>query len=403
MTPRPSGSPEFSGSLEPSVEAPPTIVSRNSHFTPLDALRGIAAFAVVAFHMRYTESVKDLVAPVYWLARSGHLGVAMFFVISGFCLGASAAASQRKGESTGSFLFRRLRRIYPPLWCSIIFVICLPWLKYGAFKILGRAPQWPEPLFADFGFVDWFGTASLLQVFRFPEMPVDDKFDKINVVYWSLAIEVQFYLVMALLLQFRRWYYPGLVMITSLSVLAAWCPGFEGLRLNTGFFLRYWPMFAAGILVYELRRRDITLQRLISGRQALILSKFLLFVVVSFAVGWIISGRRFTPDVFAMLTAITVWLLILWEDDVIRRNPGRQSFWGRLFWPLSFLGLISYSVYLIHFNLYKIPELILGPQRVAASPILQFAITIVVCLLCYPFYLLCERPFLTSSKSPKVS
>lgn len=376
---------------------------RSNYFSPLQSLRGIAALAVVAFHMRYTTVVQDLCPPLYWLSRSGHLGVAMFFVISGFCLAASASASRHKGEATGSFLHRRMRRIYPPLWCSIIFVVCLPWLKYGAMRALGISLPWPKPMFAEFEFIDWVSIASLLQIFRFPEMLVTDKFDGINVVYWSLAIEVQFYVIMTILLKFPRWYYSGLVVITTISAFAAWCPRFEVFRLNTGFFIRYWPMFAAGILVYELRHRDFTLERLLSPRAALCVSKLLLLLAACFVILWLGSGHRLSPDVFAMLTAIQLWLLILWDDQVHQRRAENRWHWGKLFRPLSFLGMISYSIYLFHFNLYKIPELILGANRVAGSAILQLSITVFVCLLCYPFYLLCERPFLSSAKSSNAS
>ena len=57
--------------------------------------------------------------------RMMYLGVPIFFVISGYCIAASADSSRRKGDSPWTFLKRRFWRIYPPYWASLVGLIAL--------------------------------------------------------------------------------------------------------------------------------------------------------------------------------------------------------------------------------------------------------------------------------------
>ena len=49
-----------------------------------------------------------------------NLGVSLFFVISGYCIAASAEATARKGGSPWGFMGRRVWRIYPPYWAALL-------------------------------------------------------------------------------------------------------------------------------------------------------------------------------------------------------------------------------------------------------------------------------------------
>src|SRR5262249_53973624 len=94
----------------------------------LDPLRGIAALWVFVAHYQFSPAFVAACGPVYPLIKSGHLGVPMFFVISGYCIVASARSSLRRGESAAGFLFRRGVRILPPFWCSILVIAALPFM-----------------------------------------------------------------------------------------------------------------------------------------------------------------------------------------------------------------------------------------------------------------------------------
>ncbi|HYV36723.1 MAG TPA: acyltransferase family protein, partial [Gemmataceae bacterium] len=169
---------------------------RLMRFNLLEPLRGLAALWVLCFHFGFSEAFSESFPVLTCLFAQGDLGVPMFFVISGFCVTASARSAIRHGESSMSFMYRRARRIYPPFWFSILVVISLPFLielisalKTGQFV----APS-AENLnygFLNYSFVDWLRVVSLTQVFS--PMPgitnLQAKFTSINAVYWTLAIE----------------------------------------------------------------------------------------------------------------------------------------------------------------------------------------------------------------------
>lgn len=85
----------------------------------IDSIRGLAAIAVVLFHL----NVVGLWQPsVYQLIVShGWLGVPAFFVVSGFAVHGSARTSQ----DIKIFLSKRFWRIYPPYLASLLLVLLL--------------------------------------------------------------------------------------------------------------------------------------------------------------------------------------------------------------------------------------------------------------------------------------
>src|SRR5436305_8136800 len=77
-------------------------------FDMIDAWRGLAALAVVVHHVTGKIFI-------------GGPAVILFFVISGYCITASAESCLRKGRGFSHFMWRRVRRIYPPYLLSIAF------------------------------------------------------------------------------------------------------------------------------------------------------------------------------------------------------------------------------------------------------------------------------------------
>jgi peptidoglycan/LPS O-acetylase OafA/YrhL len=105
-------------------------------FQLLDPLRGIAALWVFTFHYGFSQQLVSSFPWIQPIASAGHLGVPMFFVISGYCMMASIRAARRHGESVRSFLRRRSLRIYPPYWFSLLIVAALPFVIEGLSETL---------------------------------------------------------------------------------------------------------------------------------------------------------------------------------------------------------------------------------------------------------------------------
>ena len=91
-----------------------------NRFDLLDAFRGLAALAVVIHHVIGSQNHSF---------QFGQPAVMVFFVISGYCIASAADACQRRGLGFLQFMWRRVRRIYPPYLLSLVF-----WIATRAFK-----------------------------------------------------------------------------------------------------------------------------------------------------------------------------------------------------------------------------------------------------------------------------
>ena len=371
----------------------------NDFFTPLDAARGLAALAVVAFHLRYGEDIRQATPLLHAIASNGFLGVPVFFVVSGYCLATSSKKTLARKQSVWRFLYRRFRRIYPPLWGSILFVVAMPWIKHYLLCLAGSDRSFPQPLYLGMDFWDWAGIGTLLQVFRYGSIPVDEKFSAINVVYWSLAIEVQFYIIMAIAIAFRRAYYWIILSLAFFGLGALALRDLFAYQFNSGLFIPHWPLFALGILLFELRSRDYTLRRWLSMGRAALTGAVLIALMVATVLWRLKMGGKLTPLPFGLTIMLAFWLLIP-VHDWLENHPSTWQQKGALcVKPIFWLGTFSYSIYLVHFNLHKLVSAVLAPLVPTTSIAVQLITPLLVCLACYPFYLVCERPFLNQKNS----
>jgi len=95
----------------------------------LDIARGLAALFVFSFHL--STNIADVSPMLGALARYGYMGVPIFFVISGYCMAASAQRILSRNLPAGSFLRKRFLRIYPAFWASILVIMATPYLLAG--------------------------------------------------------------------------------------------------------------------------------------------------------------------------------------------------------------------------------------------------------------------------------
>lgn len=364
----------------------------------LECARGIAALWVFMFH------IGPMFAPwplLQTFAKYGHQGVPLFFVISGYCMMAAADNTFRSQRPPTTFLKRRLLRIFPPFWISVLAVMAAPYLieaisalKTGSMAVL--SPTW-----LTYSWVDWIKVLTLIKVLDNSAGDLQATFSPINAVYWSLAIEVQFYLVMYVSLFFKSRWKKTLIAVTLMSILANLSP----MLANGGWFMNYWPAFFVGLVLREAHQRGLT-PAAAFGRNELEVSLLAVACMLAGLLVVIFAAPCATPFACSTVPNLTFTLaavlaaLLLWTfggvEHVLRHKvAGRRGRYMKawMLLPLAWLGQSSYSLYLLHGKLYQLPAMFVRQVVPPTSLLFPLLIISTTAVLCYMFYLLAEKPF----------
>ena len=279
---------------------------KEGRFTVVHALRGLAALWVALFHVSEAGHIANLRADLpSWadpIFTAGHLGVAIFFALSGFVITHSVAGASITPGYLGRFALRRSIRLDPPYWASILFFVGV---GYISAQVTGEAfapPSFPQVL------AHLFYLQTLLG------------YQQINWVYWTLTYEIQFYLVLVLLImaaQRLRISPPLIVLLPFVATVGFW------LGLVTppvGLFVDLWHAFLAGVLAYWAKTNRLALQAFI---------------------GVCVLSVALSPNDFTIVSIVTaIGLCVAFRTGYIYR--GLDWRW------VQFLGTVSYSLYLIH-------------------------------------------------------
>jgi peptidoglycan/LPS O-acetylase OafA/YrhL len=149
----------------------------NDRITSLDALRGIASMGVCLCHLTASALLNGNLKNFF---GHGNQGVPMFFVISGFIIPFTLWKSQYQIGDYGRYLLKRITRLDPPYLVAIILIIPLGYLSAAAPGYKGPPFHVTIPqILLHLGYLNVF--------FGLPW---------INGVFWTLAIEFQYYLLM---------------------------------------------------------------------------------------------------------------------------------------------------------------------------------------------------------------
>jgi len=360
-------------------------------FYLLDIFRGLAAIWVLLHHYPYSSNLAESAPLLQNFVKNGHLGVCLFFVISGYCITASACKSIQVAESPNRFLDRRLFRILPPFWCSILVGVSIPFLL-STLSLL-KTGVWLSPDFskvahANFSWVDWLHIATLTRGFAWSQdSTLFGRWAGFNTPYWSLAIEAQFYLVVFLALK-SKWnirYFISIVTVASLISLAV--PDFD----QSGFFLPYWPTFGLGCILFLIPKAN-------EGWQS-----FFKWLSLLAGIGCIFLSL--SPTEFAlqfknllMGAGFSIFLYPFHHVSVKKNEEpkARNTLTASWMAVASILGAASYSIYLMHTKLLLIS---IAFTRDISLPdwfrdLFGILVTLMGCLVCYFLF---EKPFLRMS------
>ncbi len=348
-------------------------MSMGSKLSSVQALRALAALAVVAHHSFRATTVfvvpppRSVLVPPSWLVQFGTVGVDVFFVISGFLMTYIADPYLAGGKSPARFLAQRIIRIWPPyvvaslLACGLIVLNSTDPLGTLPFDLHARR-------LASLIFVPSFNERGLLQPIIGPG--------------WTLNYEAMFYACFALaLLLGRRLAFLKLAAVVASLFLVGYLspPGVVHAFLGNPIVFEFLIGAAIG---FALKARWFEPTR----PWAWIAASVVLLVVLKLC--GLGAGQRLLAY---GLPAAALFVGVLALERVV--------VWSR---ALTLLGDASYSIYLTHtlviywiiyeagFPLHRFP---------AISTVTSSLLAILAAVACgLLFYWLIERPLLHATR-----
>jgi peptidoglycan/LPS O-acetylase OafA/YrhL len=298
----------------------------NTPLRSMEGMRGIAVFLV--FWVHYSSLIEP------WLSGNtskiadfihtlGHLGVDLFFVLSGYLIYGSIM--NKHSFHVGNYSKRRVQRIYPTFLVVFAIYLVLSLLYPNESKL--PAGIWPQILY--------IGQNLLL-------LPGIFDIEPIITVAWSLSYEMFYYLLIPIvifILRLKSWRPNQRILLWIMVSIA-------------GFYCCYlWQgptrllMFIAGILLFELNNTKLwTIHN--GGTKILVVS------IAAFAI-----ARSYGIDYSLCMSVIFISFIAL--GLCAFNGESRVSRWLS-YAPLRWFGNMSYSYYLIHGLSLKFCFLIFG-------------------------------------------
>ncbi|ECD9440580.1 acyltransferase [Salmonella enterica subsp. salamae] len=287
----------------------------------VDGLRTVAVLLVLFFHAGFTS------------LSGGFIGVDIFFVISGYLItGILVSSVEKKKFNYITFMLSRVSRLYPTLLAIILLTLAFGFLIYtpGDFKELGITSVYSALSASNFHFMlgaGYFDTSS-----------------EINPLLhtWSLAVEQQFYLlwpiVIWLSMKASRKLAIAMIAASGIASLIASQYMTHTDPTQNYFMVQYRIFeFAAGGLLFFIPNSKCR-NKLLSTLMFIIGISLIIYAAFHF------DKNTAFPGINAMLPVIGACLCIIYS----KHTPAGYLLRNKIFVSI---GLVSYSVYLIHWPL----------------------------------------------------
>jgi peptidoglycan/LPS O-acetylase OafA/YrhL len=309
--------------------------AHNARVASLDGLRGIAIFWVVAYHLLGDDLLIAQSPFLAVLISFGWMGVTLFFSLSGYLITANLVRTRDNPDYFSGFIKRRATRLLPLYLLLLVSV----WFT-DPVAAQGAVPFWTHVLFLQnfaMASLNTLGVGSLR-------------------VTWSLAVEIQFYILIMLLIRHvprRRLTFcliclvGGASLVRCLLVIA----GYSNTSLVVLMPARV-DAFASGALVACLPQCWISLRAATVAIGALSAA-----VVCAFAKGMFgIYTTNFVPLYYLFVSISSACLVSFCISGVGVASILRVT-------PLVNLGRTSYFLYLFHLPFSVAVAKVFGPVR----------------------------------------
>lgn len=319
----------------------------------IDLLRGLAALSVAGYHFICGGNLTfDNKGWVYSVGDLGYLGYYVFFIISGFVIPWTLHANRYTLKNYLTFIAKRIIRLEPPYLLSIALLLLLNYLS-------SLSPMFKGPAFS----IDW---QNLLFHIGYLNAFLGKPW--LNPVFWTLAIEFQYYILMGIfyvIIISRKLSTRLIVYFIPLALFLIFRGAGHGRFLHN-----FLPLFMIGFLCFQKKSGFISF------------AEFFLLVVPL-----ILISTTFHP-LTPLLCFLTAYMIL--DFDVKRRGG-------------VVLGKISYSLYLLHVPIGgKVVNLF---SRWANTVLLKIAVVAIAFLVSLGaaalYYKFIEKPSMDLSKKIK--
>lgn len=325
----------------------------------IDGLRFVAAILVLLYHYTAwhhgfwgTAEARESWPTLSKFSVFGNMGVQLFFIISGFVILLSSY-----GKSPSKFVGSRVARLYPAYWIAVLasgFLVIKLWPQMGQ----GR------------NFTDLLANLTMFH----PAMGVRH----IDGVYWTLWVEMRFYILILILMLLRMLTIRG---VTALAVVwplvGLWDQLANDAALSNTLMSQYAPLFAGGMVLFLIYRFGGSLLRWVILGMNVALSAYFTGITAPSEAQELV-GYMIQPWVY--------WLIIVGIFGLVALlslSPLRNIQWKFL----AMAGALTYPVYLLHqvWGWWLIDKL---QPVVSASPAGKYVVlAMVICLVVGAAYL----------------
>ena len=333
----------------------------------IDGLRAIAVLAVVFYHFKI---------PPF---SGGFIGVDIFFVISGYLI--TKLVMKQAGAGTFSFkafYLRRIRRLFPALFVTLAGTLTTAAILFS-----------PEQM-ARLGKVSFFALISLSNIIFWREAGYfdTDAATKPLLHTWSLGVEEQFYLVWPALIFLCVLYLKRahiMTVLTTLIVVGLFAAEFILKKdVDAAFYLTPFRLSEFGIGAVL-----VWLDKFKPSKAVLVEPLFVLGLTLILVPIILYTDQIRFPGVTAFIPCFGAALLIF----VAPASKFKTLLANR---AMVSVGLISYSLYLVHWPLYVFTRQVMGEITMPVAGVLILT-SIVLATLSYRFV---ETPFRQQSGRP---
>ncbi|HEY8405223.1 MAG TPA: acyltransferase [Flavobacteriales bacterium] len=273
--------------------------SKSNQLPIINTLRAIAALMVCVFHFSWHSDETGMLYPednfIRYYGWQGHIGVYVFFVISGFVIPLSMWYGRYHLRDFFRFIAKRLVRLHPPFVLTLVVMallaVCYSWVDGTLLVIDVKRILHNFFLTAEFFDVQWY-----------------------QGIYWTLAIEFQYYLLIGLLFPLFSWKPSWISVLFFIPFLLS--AHFFDHQTGKHIIFFHAPVFAMGIALFLHHIKHINGAAL----------------VLIMACCMVETRYELSPEI-AVATSITSYAIACmnWHNRV-----------------LDFVGKVSYSLYLTH-------------------------------------------------------